>query len=396
MKKFFANIWTKRVASLISGFYAFVVCYLCYCSVFYNIHISSNLSLCLLVTGVSIFTLVIMLYSRKQIITRIASFLILPAMLPVVLMYFGSWHLIIPIIVTGIIILLLSGAGEGAKTAFGTIFLLMYIFGALGYFLMTSLFATSSKTDTIASGISPSQQYRYTVVNTEDTSNGSTSVYVEPNNADISYPYVTFTIKNLQRVVYLERPIAENVDVQWTTQSRQEITSYLNSISDTIVVHLSESQLEKLGYTYDNKLALVDLTTEQKNAVGKTASDIDRVYLDALTVEQLAYFGIGKNETGKYYVLSPSAALLEELEKASGERVYFNELNGDQQYDFSVEKDDSIYLNSLSDANLAMLGVPESGDVMSFNGKVCFRYYIAVLENYFDVDDRSLSISLLS
>ena len=43
-----------------------------------------------------------------------------------------------------------------------------------------------------------------------------------------------------------------------------------------------------------------------------------------------------------------------------------------------------------------MLGVPESGDVMIFNGKICFRYYIADLENYFDVDDRSISISLLS
>ena len=53
-------------------------------------------------------------------------------------------------------------------------------------------------------------------------------------------------------------------------------------------------------------------------------------------------------------------------------------------------------LNTLTDEQLAMLGVPESGDVMTFNGKICFRYYVAVLENYFDVDDRSLSISLLN
>lgn len=396
MKKFFANIWTKRAASLISAFYAFAACYICYCSIFYNIEISSRLSLCMLVTGVSLLSLVVMLYSRKQVLTRIASMIILPAMLPVVLLYFGEWSLIIPIVVTGIIILLLSGAGEGWKTAFGTLFLLMYIFGALGYFLFTSFFVSSAKTQTVASGVSPSQIYRYSVINTEDSSNGSTAVYVEPNYSDVHYPFVTFSLKNMERVVCLERPITDNIDVQWSTQTRQEITSYLNTISDTISVHLSESQLKKLGYTYDSKLALCDLETEQKVAIGKSISDIDTIYLDQLTDDQLAYFGVGKDGGGRYYVLEPSADLLADAGKKSGETVYFSDLDSDWQAEFNVEKSDSVFLNTLTDEDLAMLGVPESGDVMTFNGKVCFRYYVAILENYFDVDDRSLSISLLS
>lgn len=396
MKKFFANIWTKRAVSLISALYAFAVCYICYYSIFYDIVISSHISLCLLVTGVSIFALVVMLYTRKQILTRISSFIILPAMLPVVLLYFGEWSFIIPIIVTGIIILLLSGAGEGAKTALGTISLLLYIFGALGYFLFTSFFVTTAKTQVVASGESLSGMYRYKVINTEDTSNGSTAVYVEPNYADVKYPFVTFKLKNMDRVVYLERPINENTNVQWITQTRQEITAYLNTLSDSIVLHLTDSQLEKLGYTYDNKLALTDLTLEQKKIIGKTASDIGTVYLDELTAEQLAYFGVGKNAKGRYYVLQPSAALIEELEKESGATVYFSELSSDQKELFNVTKDDSVYLNTLTDEDLDELGVPESGDVMLFNGEVCFRYYVAVIENYFDVDDRSLSIQLLS
>ncbi|MBE6862409.1 MAG: hypothetical protein E7497_05870 [Ruminococcus sp.] len=396
MKKFFANIWTKRVASLVSAGYTFLVCYLCYCSIFYDIEVVSRTSLCLLVTGVSLCVLVFMLYTRKQILTRLSSFIILPAMLPVVLLYFGEWGLIIPIIATGIVILLLSGAGEGAKTAFGTIFLLMYIFGALGYFLITSFFITSSKTETVVSGISPSQQYRYYVINTEDSSNGSTAVYIEPNYADMHYPFTTFTLKNIERRVYLERPMAEAVDVQWTTQTRQEISAQLNAISENITIHLSEDELEKLGYTYDSKLALTGLTTEQKKAVGRTASDIEDVYLDTLTPEQLAYFDIGKTPDGRYYVLTPPAELIEKLKKENGETVYFSEMNSDWQAEYSVTKDDSVLLNSLTDENLAMLGVPESGDVMLYNGKVCFRYYVAVIDDYFDVDDRSLSIQLLS
>ena len=396
MKNFLDNIWTKRAASLISGLYAAAACYLCYCSIFYNIEVSSPGLLCLLVSGVSLFCLVIMLYSRKQVITRIASVIILPAMLPVVLMYFGQWELIIPIIITGICILLLSGSGEGFKTAFGTIFLLMYIFGALGYFLITSFFVTASKTTEVAAGVSPTEKYRYYVINTEDSSNGSTAVYVEPNDADVYYPFTTFSLKNIRRVVYLERPIAGNIDIQWTTQTRQEITAYLNSVSDSISVHLSESQLKSLGYTYDSKLTLCDLTAEQKKAIGKTVSDIETVYLDQLTDEQLGYFDIGRDGSGRYYVLSPTAEMLDDLNMDSDETVYIKDLSSDWKSVYSVDKDDSVMLNTLTDEQLAMIGVPESGDVMTFNGKICFRYYVAVLENYFDVDDRSLSISLLN
>ena len=144
MKNLFANVWTKRVIAILSVIYTFFVCKLCYYSIFYDIHIHQRASLCLAVSGVSLVALVIMLYTRHQILTRISSFIILPAMLPVVLLYFGEWGLIIPIIIVGIVILLLSGAGEGVKTALATIILLMYIFGALGYFLFTSFFVSTA------------------------------------------------------------------------------------------------------------------------------------------------------------------------------------------------------------------------------------------------------------
>ncbi|HBB19878.1 MAG TPA: hypothetical protein DCZ62_05505, partial [Ruminococcus sp.] len=108
MKGFFANIWTKRVFAVIGALYAFAVCGLCYYSIFYDIHIQSRASVCLMVSGISVLALVIMLYTRKQVLTRICSFIILPAMLPVVLLYFGKWELIVPIIITGVVILLLS------------------------------------------------------------------------------------------------------------------------------------------------------------------------------------------------------------------------------------------------------------------------------------------------
>ena len=116
---------------------------------------------------------------------------------------------------TGIIIFLLSGAGEGTKTAMGTVILLMYLFGAIGFFMFKAFFVASAKETLMDSGTSPSGKYRYEVVNTEDSSNGSTAVYVEPNYADVRYPFTRFSLKNIKRVVFQDRPMTDKIEVEW-------------------------------------------------------------------------------------------------------------------------------------------------------------------------------------
>lgn len=409
MNNFLGNIWTKRVVAVLSLLYALAVCRLCYFSIFYEIHVRDRFSLCLTVTVVSIIALVAMLYTRKQVITRIASFMILPAMLPVVLLYFGEWGMIIPIIITGVTILLLSGAGEGGKTAVGTIVLLMYIFGALGYFVFTSFFVSSAKETLVEKGTSPSGRYRYTVINTEDTSNGSTAVYVEPNYADEDFPFVTFTLKSMDRVVYRVRPIAEEIDIEWTTQSRQDVTQQIEAISDNIEITLTDDELKQLGYTYDNKLTLSDVDIDMKLQIGLDGSNVDPILLDSLNDEQLAVFGIGRDPNGRYYILSPSAEVIDSAGAGSGQKIYFSEIDSDTiekfqseyldeyyDYKFKVTKDRTVLLNTLTDEQLKSFGVSDQSDVMTFNGKVCFRSYVAEIEDYYDVDSRHLSIDLLT
>lgn len=409
MKDFFANIWTKRVVSVIAALYTVCVCFLCYYSVFYSIDVHDRTSVCLVVSGVSIIALVLMLYTRNQILTRISSFVILTAMLPAVLLYFDEKELLIPIVLTGVVILLLSGAGEGTKTVVGTMILLLYIFAALGYFLFTSFFVTVSKTTVMKSGESPSGRYRYSVINTEDSSGGSTTIKIEPNYADVKYPFVTFKLKNMEHVVYQERPICEDINLEWSTKSRQEITGDLMNISDKILVDLSASELEELGITKDNRLQICDIDIDERLAIGKTAQDVEPIDLDSLNEEQLSRFGIGRESSGRYYVLAPSEDLLMETEKKSDERVYLADLNQKELnifchcftdalgYNlFDITKNNSVLLASLDDATLAKLGVSDSGDVLTFNGKICFRYYVAEIEDYFEVDSRKLSLDLLN
>lgn len=395
MKSLLANVWTKRVLALVSGLYAAGVCRLCYLSLFYDIHIHGRASLCLLLTAVSILAMVVMLYTRRQVLTRIASFVILPAMLPVVLLHFGEWVLIIPIIVTGIAIFLLSGSGEGAKTAIGTITLLLYIFGALGYFLFTSFFVSSAKEEVVQSGVSPSGRYRYRVVNTEDSSNGSTAIHIEPNYADKEYPFITFTLKNVDRIVDMTRPISEEINIEWKTQTRQEITEQLNEKSEHIVVRLSQNALEKIGYKSNDHYTLFGISSSQKSELGKAESDFNDILLSDVPDEKLSVFNLAKDEKGAYYVIEPTKEFLQQTGFPEGQRIYLRDLNETQLRAFHIIVDNAIYLHKLTDEQLDKLGVPEKGDVMYFNGEVCFRYYVAELEEYFDVDSRHFSLDLL-
>lgn len=408
MKSFFSNVWVKRFVSIIAAFYTVGVCYLAYYSIFYSIHVDDRLSLCLIVSAVSVIALILMLYSRKQILTRISSFVILTAMLPVVVLYFGEKELIIPIVITGILILLFSGAGEGTKTVIGTVILLMYVFGALGYFLFISFFVTSADTEVIESGISPSEKYRYSIVNTSDTSGGSTSVYIEPNYADEVYPFVTFKLKNMERTVYQTRPICEEVSFEWETMNRADITSELNKISGDIEVTLTKEELESFGYTIDNTLEISDVNVYCLFEAGLTASDVAPIKLDELDDAQLAVFDIGRDSAGRYYVLEPTDELIASIDSES-DTAYLSELDSKSMEIFNKSHLDElgyilfevghnydIPLSELTDEQLEELGITESGDVLTFNGKVCFRYYVAELENYFEIDSRALSLDLLN
>lgn len=408
MKAFFSNVWVKRFVSIIPVFYTIAVGYLCYYSIFYDIHIQDRQSLCVIVSAISLIALILMLYTRNQLLTKISSFLILAAMLPVVVFWMDEKHLYVPIVIAGVIILLFSGASEGKKTMLGTVILLSYIFGALGFYLFNSFFVTHAKKEILKSGISPSGRYRYELINTEDTSGGSTSIVIEPNYADVSYPYVTLTLKDMERVCYQVRPmLEEEVKLDWSTGTREEITKELNGISDEIRINLTDAEFEAYNIDIDRRLEISGINLYKLIEIGKSASDVDPLKLDDLSESQLAVFDIGKDISGKYYVLEPTSEFYTAIGRMEGERIFLSELDSKGYEAFSemhldelgytlydLGKDNTIALSELSDSQLAELGVSESGDVLKFNDKICFRYYVAELEDYYNTEKKSISFDL--
>lgn len=364
MAQFFSNPWTKRVVSLLGPVYCAFVMIFAYFSIFYDMVLIDSRQACILTSLISVIALICMLYSRDCFLTKLTSILILPGMLLPILFYFGQWWVLVPPFAVGVIILFFSGMGETGKTIWGTIVLLLYLIGSLVYFVTTSLFAPSTVTNIMQTGTSPSGIYRYTVTQTMDSSNGSTKVTVESNELNREYyGLVLFRVKGLSRDVMIERPLNDQVEITWDTVSRDEITSEINKISKDITVKLSDRQMTLLG----------------RDAYEVTYSDGHSVTLSPEDYHALMY---------------PLTDEDREVLKVDYEEMPVDEM-GDRSFKqtgITVKELNEIPFSSLTDADLDTLGIPLEGDVMTYNGKVVFRYYIAVLEEYFDISKQDLDL----
>lgn len=300
------HIWLKRLVSPIGAAYTALVCWFSYLSIFYEIDIPQKVLFCFAFSGISLVALLAMLYSRFQILTRLCSIVLLPAAFPLIMICFGSWEFIIPIAVTAVVIFFLSGAGDGVKTLFGVIYLLLYVLGSLAFFMIISFFGSSAQSTVLDSGASPSGNYRYEIIQIDDSSGGDVEVHVAPNTLDLELPLVTFVALGYDRTVYMQRPATtDDISVTWATASRSEITNTLLGLSEDLTLNLDSSQKTTLGLDQDT---------------------------------------------------------------------------------------DPIYLRDLTDADLARLGVPEENDVMTFRGEIVFRSYTAILEDYFALSNRRITL----
>ncbi len=359
-------IWVKRILSLLSGLYCAIVVFFAYHSIFYKLELMDVPKACMIVTGISVMALAVMLYTRKQFLTKISSLIMLPVMVFPVMIYFGQWWVVAPLLAVSVIIFFLSGLGETAKTVWGTIFLLIYLLGSLIYFLVTSLFAPATVTTLVKEGSSPSGLYRYEIYNTTDSSNGSTKVTMESNTMDkVYYHLFWFKIRGLSHDVVIERPLRdpEEIEITWETKTRQEITEEIEAISENVEVTLTDKQMDMLG----------------RDAYQVTFNNGDVIPM--------------KQEDYHKTVIALGAREQEVLDTSKTE-LMLDQMTDKQKKALGITVDNfkTVKLADFTDDELAVLGIPEQGDVMYYNGKVVFRYYIAVLEQYFDISKQEITL----
>ena len=357
--------------SFLSLLYFKGVLRLAYYSMFYRLDIpeESKKTYCFLVTLVCIFFGAVMLFTRRQIVTRVVIMCAMPFYLPIILFNYQHLVLLVPLMIMVVITFLASGSGEGVKTILGAVFLSLYILGAFVFMTVQSLLRPAIEETVIKRDVTPKGAFRYSVVQVLDQGNGNTYVSIEPNTADIDYSHSKWYAKGFAKEVYQERPLSEKFKIEWKTQTRSEITRELITHNPSTVFTLDAEQIKLLG---------LDAGYQKEYTIG------------ALSRRQRHKLGYGSNDDK---IDSKLARLLRITLKDPEETVT---LSFEQMIDLGLSPTYEQRLSRMTDENLATLGVPEENEVLYVNGKVVFRQYVAVLERTFSESSRDLSAFLES
>ena len=365
--QFFMGV-IQFLVSLLSLLYFKGVIRLAYNSLFYRLDIPEEHRgfYCFLVTLACIFFGAVMIFSRKQIVTRLVIMFSMPFYLPIILFNYRHLVLLVPLMLMVVITYLASGTSEGPKTIFGAVFIMIYILGAFVFLTVQSILQPATEEKVIERSVTENGIYRYSIVQVLDQGDGNTYVSVEPNTADMTYKYCTWYAKGYAQEIYHERPLDE-FDAKWSVQTRADITKELIANNPNTTFTLDAEQMKLLGlnvgYAEDFNVSSLDRKQRHKLGYGSEKDPIDKRF-------------------AKFFRVS----LVDEDFTVS--------LDFDKMVEIGLHPTYDLRLSRMSDENLAALGVPEQNEVLTVSGKPVFREYVAVLQRTFDPNKRELTAFL--
>ncbi|MBP0966866.1 MAG: oligosaccharide repeat unit polymerase [Oscillospiraceae bacterium] len=354
--------------SLLTLLYFKGVVRMAYNSMFYRLEIPQDHRgiYCFLVTVVCIFFGAVMLFTRRQIITRLVIMLSMIFYLPIILFNYRYTVLLVPLTILIAVTYLASGTKEGPKTIFGAVFIMIYILGTFVFLTVQSILQPATEEKVIERGVTENGQYRYSIVQVLDQGDGNTYVSVEPNTADIEYKHCKWYAKGFAKEVYHERPL-DKFDAQWQIQSRSEITRELIAHNPNTTFTLDAEQMKLLGLNvgYAEDVNVSSLSRKQRHALGYGWDD------DPIDSRLAKFFRV---------------TLVDD--------EYTVSLDFDKMVEIGLHPTCDLRLSRMSDDNLAALGVPEENAVLTVGEKPVFREYVAMLERTFDPSNRELTAFL--
>ncbi len=355
--------------SFLSLLYLKGVIKLAYYSMFYKLDIpdENRGKYCFLVSLACIFFGAVMLFTRRQIVTRIAIMCSMPFYLPIIMFNYKHLVLLVPLGIMVVITYLASGTSEGPKTIFGAVFLMIYVIGVFMFLTVQNILQPATQETVIERGVTPGGSYRYSIVQVLDQGDGNTYVAVEPNDADVEYSHSKWYAKGFRQEIYRERPLAKGFKAEWSTQTRAEITKELITKNPSTVFVLNADQMKQLslnvGYAKDYEIGKLSRTQRHKLGYGSNKDAID---------SKLAWLF-------RVTLMDPD---------------YTVTLDFDKMVELGLNPTYELRLSRMTDDQLAALGVPEENEVLKVGKKVVFRQYVAVLERRFSPENRDLSAFL--
>ncbi len=241
---FFKNKWCKRFFSLFSLAFPLFVAYTDWIAFAYSMEPTNPVALFLLYVLVNFIFGGLMLYTREQIVTRIALCITPLLLFLMMIIDFGNWYLLVPPLAINAIIFLASGAGETLKTILGTIYLLMFVVGALVYltllhfnltpqtFLPQELNYCNLENRSYEYEYSPDKTYRIVkYLDDDNPERVSAAFYIEESANDIELPFMN-AYRHFGSLKVLVTVHLDELEYYWISDDELYIDERIKNIPD--------------------------------------------------------------------------------------------------------------------------------------------------------------------
>lgn len=193
--KFFKNVWFKRAVAVICWVYTGITIWVAYLSFGYYFDFDNPRSLFVLYLFVNVAAMGLMILSRKQVITQINAYVLPLAVFVLVILGFGNWYMVIPPAVVAVVLFFANSSNETLKTVVGTMYLLLYVIGIVGYITAQMFMGRLTFTDVDLNNrdksyekVSPSGGYRIVRYLETDGDRKLQRYYIEKTEDDIHIP----------------------------------------------------------------------------------------------------------------------------------------------------------------------------------------------------------------
>lgn len=234
-----SNKWVNAAMSIFNLLYLGLVSILAMWSFLYEIQFRNEKAFAIVYWTASGIFLVLMFISRRQFLTRVMAMLLLLPVFMLVLFNGENYYLFVPPLIVGVIMFFACSAAPTTKVVMGTLYILLYFVGLVGFMLISTLFGGSAietrldsnltdqeiraqydmeKIDRLNSrSVSPDGKYRYYILDVQDNERGKVIIVVEPNDLDIRYRYFTLVeVGYTSRIAkYATRGVTP--DIEWVS-----------------------------------------------------------------------------------------------------------------------------------------------------------------------------------
>lgn len=270
-KSILSNKWFQFTISAFNIVYLILIGMLTIWTFLYDIRFNNEAVFYTLYITLSVIFCATMFISRKQFITRTLSMLLLFPVFALAIFNLENPILYLPCFIVGVFMFFACGAHANTKVIMGTIYLLLYIVGVIGFMLIYTLFSgnstetvlTSSLTDVAvtseydmdkiaelnANSVSPDGKYRYYIIDVRDNDRGKVIIVVEPNDMDINYKFFTLLEAGYTSKIAKNPTRGITPDIEWVSSDtiRYRFGENAEWKTSTVKIPDSKNYLRFLG-----------------------------------------------------------------------------------------------------------------------------------------------------